>query len=165
MTKSLTFILFSMFALGCTESTTDATGAGTGKGDIAAGSCDDGEPAYCTLAEPSCPIGTVSALIDGCWTCADANTCEPLGLPLNCDDGLPAVCTLAEPVCPAGTIAAQQNGCWTCANPFTCEAYGLPLDCNEGQAVCTLAEPECGFGKVAATRGGCWACVDPFTCE
>jgi hypothetical protein len=127
--------------------------------------CDDGVPALCTLAEPACPAGSIPALQDGCWTCAEAETCEPLGLPKNCDDGEPAFCTLAEPACPEGSISALQDGCWTCADPFTCEAHGLPLDCNDGPAVCTMPAPECAPGLVAATQAGCWACVDPFTCE
>jgi hypothetical protein len=161
-----------LFAAGCLVAcTTQSEPEGGfqrpgGKADSAElGPCDDGMPAYCTLAEPSCPTGTIAALQGGCWTCADADTCEPHGLPLNCDDGQPAWCTLAEPACPSGMVAALQDGCWTCADPFTCEPRGLPLNCDDGPAFCTIPAPECAPGKVAASRDGCWSCVDPFTCE
>lgn len=85
------------------------------------GSCDDDSVPVCFIAEPDCPEGTISAVHDGCFTCADEETCEPLGLPLNCDDGSDPVCLIAEPTCEADEVLAVQNGCFACVDPFTCE--------------------------------------------
>jgi predicted Ser/Thr protein kinase len=85
-----------------------------------ASDCDDATPLACTSAAPSCPAGTVTALRDGCWTCADARTCAPLGLPMACDDGSSLVCGSDQPTCRGLEQPVVYQGCWRCMNPFTC---------------------------------------------
>jgi hypothetical protein len=87
---------------------------------LATPSCHDGSPLLCDDWIPSCPAATVAAVQRGCWTCADAESCEPLGLPLQCDDGSPLVCTLDPPNCGPRYWAAVWNGCWKCVDPFGC---------------------------------------------
>jgi hypothetical protein len=76
--------------------------------------------AVCFAAAPECPNGTVAAARNGCWTCADSDTCEPLGLPASCGDGF-AVCTMPPPECGKYEVAVADGGCWACVNAFTCE--------------------------------------------
>jgi uncharacterized membrane protein YgcG len=90
---------------------------------IGASYCDDGSTLSCGWWAPSCPTGTVLAIQQGCWTCADEQTCGPLGFPRTCNDGSPLRCTLEPPTCGAHRIASIRNGCWSCEDVFACSTW------------------------------------------
>jgi eukaryotic-like serine/threonine-protein kinase len=89
---------------------------------IGAGYCDDGSAMACGWWPPSCPTGTLLAIQQGCWTCAEVQTCGPLGFPRNCNDGSQLRCGQPPPECTGRRVAAVRNGCWSCEDPFTCWA-------------------------------------------
>ncbi len=120
-------------------------GGGRGKADAVAPNCDDDSVAVCLIAEPDCPDGSVVAVHNGCFTCAETTTCEPLGLPANCDDGV-ALCAATEPFCGPLATAAQIGGCWQCVDAFSCEPIEVP---EEPEGSC---EGSCG----GASEDGCW---------
>lgn len=149
MTRLLSILVLLPFALaGCDPATSpepdEPSGGARGKADSMTPVCDDDTAPVCTLAEPECPDGSVVAVQGGCFTCADSETCEPLGLPANCDDG-PAVCTATEPFCGPLAVAAQIGGCWQCVDAFSCE----PIVPDEPVGSCADA---CG----GASDDGCW---------
>ena len=84
--------------------------------------CGDGTEVGCRALPPTCPRGTVVAVVRGCWTCADAETCAELGLPASCDDGSAPTCINPdEPEdCGAREVIAMVDGCPTCVDAFTC---------------------------------------------
>ena len=90
------------------------------------GLCDDGSLRTCSVVMPVCPADTLVAVQAGCWTCADVQTCAPLGLPRTCNDGTPLRCTRERPTCEGRRIAAVRNGCWSCEDPFTCWSHASP---------------------------------------
>ncbi|MBV8757788.1 MAG: serine/threonine protein kinase [Deltaproteobacteria bacterium] len=105
------------------------------------GVCDDDNPRTCASDPPPwCPSGSVLALQDGCWTCADEHGCAPLGIPHACDDGSPLRCTRARPHCTGRELPSIRGGCWECADPFVCTALSpsmpvqrpLPNRCGDG---------------------------------
>ena len=150
MTRLLSILVLFPFALGgCDPATSpepdEPSGGARGKADSMTPVCDDDTAPVCTLAEPECPDGSVVAVQGGCFTCADSETCEPLGLPANCDDG-PAVCTATEPFCGPLAVAAQIGGCWQCVDAFSCEPIEPDV---EPESSCVDA---CG----GASDDGCW---------
>ena len=98
----------------------------------------DGSPLVCDDVAPTCPVGQTPAVLDGCWVCVDARTCEAfscvndLECPngycevgicqySDCSDGSELLCHAEEPECPTGfTVAVVQN-CYVCANARTCQ--------------------------------------------
>jgi hypothetical protein len=90
---------------------------------IGAGYCDDGSTLSCGWWAPSCPAGTLLAIQQGCWTCADEQTCGPLGFPRTCNDGSPLRCTTEPPACTGHLIPSIRNGCWSCEDPFSCWSW------------------------------------------
>jgi serine/threonine-protein kinase len=108
----------SAVARGEAERAGESSPAGSGDGR-----CGDGSERSCPIPEPACPSGTIVAVRDGCWTCADAGTCAPLGLPLTCNDGSRLSCKDAAPTCPARQVAAVRNGCWSCQDAFACHSW------------------------------------------
>ena len=94
-----------------------ASGAG---GGASPGDCDDGTPRTCPAVPPTCPAGSVLAVQNSCWTCADDRTCAPLGLPRGCGDGSRLSCGSPRPDCGGHEIAVVRGGCWQCADPFAC---------------------------------------------
>jgi len=131
--------------------------------------CDDGGDRTCTLEPPWCPAGSTLALQEGCWTCADAHTCQPLGLPRACDDGSPLRCALARPTCHGRQLPSIRGGCWECADPYTCTARSLavpvppPLpnrcgngacDPGEDRATCAIDCSSTGTGSGTGSGSG-----------
>ncbi len=96
-----------------------------GRTGIFGPSCSDGTDRVCAIDQPSCPPTTVAAILDGCWTCADARTCAPLGLPHSCDDGT-RVTTATTPTCTGHLVASVHRGSLQCADPFACARPSLP---------------------------------------
>jgi len=117
--------------------------------DVPAGPCDDSSPRTCAWFPPYCPATTIPAISEGCWTCADEQTCAPLGLPRTCNDGTKLRCSQRTPTCSGHRIAAIHDGCWTCADPFTCPSRPTitrspqpPAGSNSG----SNGTPTCGNG-------------------
>lgn len=86
--------------------------------------CDDGSSLHplCDI-KPACDDGHVAAVIDGCFQCVDAITCEPATVPPpSCDDGssLHPLCDI-KPGCDDGQVAAIINSCFQCVDANTCE--------------------------------------------
>jgi hypothetical protein len=52
-------------------------------------SCDDGSPLMCRMHTPVCAPGTVVSIINGCYECRDARTCQP---PVSSCDGSTTDC-------------------------------------------------------------------------
>ncbi len=136
--------------------------------------CDDGSSLnpLCDIREV-CADGEVSAVINGCFQCVDAETCEAPAPP-SCDDGTTVhpLCDARE-ACPSGTVSAVQNGCFACVDPVTCEAPDATgqtcagfagLACPSGY-VCAMEAGMCQVADAAGTcvRGGnvCPAVYDP----
>ncbi len=84
------------------------------------GTCD-GE-VWCDALPPSCPVGTVAGISNGCWSgyCIPEGDCGPSD-PGGCED---AICAMPSPECPVGTVAGVRNGCYTgyCIPAWQCEA-------------------------------------------
>jgi hypothetical protein len=108
--------------------------------------CDDGSSLnpLCDIREV-CAEGQVSAVINGCFHCVDARTCEA-PQPETCDDGstIHPLCDIRE-VCPDGQTSAIQNGCFVCVDPDTCQAP------DAGGQMC---------GGIAGLQ-----CPDGYTCQ
>lgn len=125
--------------------------------------CDDGSSLHplCDI-RPVCDSGQVSAVINGCFECVEARTCE--APEPTCDDGseLNPLCDIRE-ACPDGQVSAVQNGCFACVDPSTCEAPdggqtcgGLAgLSCPDGY-ICEMPAGTCGLADGAGT------CVPDF---
>jgi len=133
--------------------------------------CDDGTERTCTVEPPWCPAGSTLAVQDGCWTCAEAKSCSPLGMPRSCDDGSPLRCSRARPTCGGRELPSIRGGCWECADPFTCGALSASLpvpapfpnrcgngacDPGEDHASCAsdCAAPNTGSGTGSGTGHG-----------
>lgn len=79
--------------------------------------CDDGSELTCRMMATSCPAGQTLAVIDGCWQCRDARTCEAIAPP-------PDSCT--------DRCGGQApDGCWC---DETCAWYGDC--CADAASVC-----------------------------
>jgi len=115
-----------------------------------AGACDDGAPRTCAWPPPYCPATTIAAIVDGCWTCADEQSCTPLGAPRTCNDGSKLRCSQRAPTCPGHTIPAIHDGCWACADPFTCPSRPTITH--------TKQPPPTGSGGSGAARCGNLMC-------
>ena len=73
--------------------------------------------------KPVCGDGEVAAIINSCFSCVDALTCEPAPEPEpDCDDGssLSPFCDI-KPVCGDGEVAAIIGSCFQCVDAVTCE--------------------------------------------
>ncbi len=133
------------------------------------GLCDDGVPLTCAAWMPTCPPATFVAVQQGCWTCADRETCAPLGFPRTCNDGTPLRCTRPQPTCPGHRMAAVRDGCWSCEDPFTCSSHAphpslpppgappppLPGDSGSGSGSGTATGCGNGFCEAGETHESC----------
>jgi hypothetical protein len=87
--------------------------------------CDDGSSLsqFCDI-KPPCDDGQVAAVINSCFQCVDALTCEPPAPEpeVDCDDGssLHPLCDI-KPPCDDGQVAAVINSCFQCVDALTCE--------------------------------------------
>jgi serine/threonine protein kinase len=115
----------TLFTSAATTTTPSTESDDPGDIDDAGTLCDDGSLVTCNLWPPSCPAGSLLAVQDGCWTCAEALSCMSLGFPRTCNDGTPLRCSQEAPTCPGRTIAAIRSGCWSCQDPFTCGSRAL----------------------------------------
>lgn len=139
------------------------------------GKCSDGSELLCDALAPDCGVGMVPAVIDNCWECVDAETCEAGG-PQSCDEWevwdeelhacCPGAVWIADCWCPPGWNYTSwdeldDNGCllgYACG----CE----PGTCSDGsELTCKMAEPQCSDGQVLAVINGCYQCLDAETCE
>lgn len=129
-----------------------------------AADCDDGSRLHPLCDQrPVCEDGEVSAVINGCFQCVDARTCEAPAPP-SCDDGTPALCTVEPPTCADDEVVAVINHCYQCVDPNTCEAPAP--SCDDGSQLHPLCDivPACENGTTPAVINGCFECVDPNTC-
>lgn len=120
-------------------------------------SCDDGSVLACRALEPTCAAGEVAAVINSCWSCVDAATCQPSTTETEgCQD---------DADCPNGyceiTPACDGPDCPPVA-PSEC----VVPNCDDGsENFCNALEPTCATGETAAQQDGCWVCVDARTCQ
>jgi hypothetical protein len=126
----------------------ESSGAGAG-----GGRCGDGSERSCPIPEPVCPSGTVVSIQDSCWTCADAGTCAPLGLPLTCNDGTRLMCNDGPPACPPRQVAAVRNGCWSCQDAFSCSSWSWAVPKKERRSS-SAKPPRVGSGLQEEPAGG-----------
>lgn len=116
--------------------------------------CDDGSKLHplCDIP-PTCEDGEVAAVINGCWECRDARSCEAPTSPEDCSDGtsLSPFCDIRE-TCDDGLVSVVQNSCFTCVDPDTCEAPSTG-----GQMCGGVAGFQCPDGQTCR--------MDPGTCN
>jgi serine/threonine-protein kinase len=152
----------------------------------APGDCDDGTPRTCPAMPLACPQGSVLAVQNGCWTCADDHTCAPLGLPRACADGSRLACSLPRPDCGGHEVAIVRGGCWQCSDPFSCggragappppqappQPKPTPHGPTCGNGMCEIGEDHvscpvdcCELSGAGSGSGGCVATCGNGMCE
>jgi len=121
--------------------------------------CDDGSTLICRALRPNCPDGQISAVIDGCWACVNASTCE--------DPTSPATECESDSDCPIAhaCVVCDGPGCRDCDDACDpgCQPHARP--CDDGSALtCRMLRPTCLAGQISSVIDGCWECLYPATC-
>lgn len=121
--------------------------------------CPTDPDVTCDMERPECGLQGVAVSQNGCWTCVDIFTCDPIR-DARCDDGTQPICPDAPPQCESWEILAYQEYCYACVNPQTCHPWGeagceSDQDCSPEQYC-----DRCGSSSCLGCKDCVPACID-----
>ena len=121
-------------------------------------SCESEPNAVCEIEQPTCDLGTVLVVRDGCWLCIDPTSCEPMSTEperVNCEN---------PEDCPFGSIC-DPCGSSSCPSCPDCISACVPVCESEQESLCFSERPTCEEDEVLIVRNMCWLCVNSTSCE
>ena len=120
--------------------------------------CATEQSAVCEVEPPTCELGTVLIIRDGCWLCVDILSCEPMSTEperVSCENTMD---------CPLGSIC-DPCGSSSCPSCPDCVSACVSVCESEENSMCFSEQPVCEDAEVLIVRDACWLCVNSDSCE